>query len=67
MDFRWSMRALLVAMDRWAREGDDAKPPASRYGRVESGTLVSPVLIVESATIGPSFSVSSAFACILLN
>ncbi|MDA1314483.1 MAG: alpha/beta hydrolase domain-containing protein [Acidobacteria bacterium] len=29
MDFRWSMRALLKAMDRWASAGDE--PPASRY------------------------------------
>ena len=43
MDFRWSMRALLVAMERWMREGDGLQePPASRYGYIESGTLVSP-------------------------
>lgn len=40
MDFRWSMRALLKAMDRWAAE--TAEPPASQYGRVEDGTLVRP-------------------------
>jgi hypothetical protein len=38
MDFRWSMRALLVAMDRWVRDG--TLPPESRYPRLEDGTLV---------------------------
>ena len=42
LDIRWSMRALLLAMDRWTRKGDGPEAPASRYGRVESGTLVSP-------------------------
>lgn len=37
-DFRWSMRALLVAMDRWVRE--DASPPASQYPRIAQDTLV---------------------------
>ncbi|MDA1273293.1 MAG: alpha/beta hydrolase domain-containing protein [Verrucomicrobia bacterium] len=40
MDFRWSMRALLSAMNRWCH--DDATPPASRYPRIDDGTLVSP-------------------------
>ena len=40
MNFRWSQRALLVAMDRWA--AGTAEPPPSRYGRIENGTLVSP-------------------------
>jgi hypothetical protein len=38
MDFRYSMRALLDAMDRWIRDGE--APPESRYPRVEDGTLV---------------------------
>jgi Alpha/beta hydrolase domain len=37
-DYWWSMRALLVAMDRWVREG--AAPPASRVPRLDDGTLV---------------------------
>ena len=37
-DYRWSMRALLVAMDRWVREG--GAPPPSRYPRVDDHTLV---------------------------
>lgn len=33
------LRALLVAMDRWVADG--AEPPASRYPRIDDGTLVS--------------------------
>jgi hypothetical protein len=40
MDFRWSMRALLRAMDRWAANGEP--PPPSRYPRISEGTLVRP-------------------------
>jgi hypothetical protein len=32
------LRALLVAMDRWVENG--TKPPASRYPRIDDGTLV---------------------------
>ncbi len=32
------LRALLSALDRWVRE--DAEPPASRYPRIDDGTLV---------------------------
>jgi hypothetical protein len=37
-DYRWSMRALLLAMNRWVREG--GAPPPSRYPRIEDNTLV---------------------------
>jgi hypothetical protein len=37
-DYRISMRALIVAMERWVRDG--AAPPASRYPRLQDGTLV---------------------------
>ena len=37
-DYRWSMRALLVAMNKWIT--DDIAPPASRHPRVEDRTLV---------------------------
>ncbi len=40
MDFRFSMRALLVSMDSWIRE--EESPPQSRYARVEEKTLVRP-------------------------
>ena len=37
-DYRWMMRSLLLAMDRWIRDG--TAPPPSRYPRVDDGTLV---------------------------
>jgi hypothetical protein len=37
-DFTWSMRALLMAMDRWVRDG--VTPPPSRYPRIADKTLV---------------------------
>lgn len=38
-DYRWTMRALLLALDSWMR--DDKQPPASVYPSVERGQLVS--------------------------
>ena len=38
VNFRYAERALLVALDRWVREGVD--PPDSRYGRIADGSLV---------------------------
>ena len=37
-DFRWAMRALLIAMDRWVRDG--VEPPPSLYPRIAQDTLV---------------------------
>lgn len=37
-DYRWSMRALLVAMNRWITDG--AAPPPSRHPRIDGRTLV---------------------------
>ena len=37
-DYRWPMRALLVAMQRWVAEG--VEPPPSRYPRIGRGELV---------------------------
>jgi hypothetical protein len=37
-DYSWAHRALLVAMDRWVRDG--RAPPESRYPRLSDGTLV---------------------------
>jgi hypothetical protein len=37
-DYRWAQRALLVALDRWARQG--ATPPPSRHPQLSDGTLV---------------------------
>jgi hypothetical protein len=40
LDYRWAMKALLLAMDRWVANG--TPPPPSRYPRVADGTLVTP-------------------------
>ena len=40
LDYRWAMKALLVAMDRWTASG--TAPPPSRYPRVADSTLVPP-------------------------
>lgn len=37
-DLRYGMRALLLALNRWVREG--VQPPISRYPRIDKGTLV---------------------------
>ena len=38
-DYKPFVRALLLALDRWARDG--TKPPPSVYPRIKDGTLVS--------------------------
>jgi hypothetical protein len=38
VDYWWTMRALLLAMHRWVKEG--TAPPASRYPQLKDGTLV---------------------------
>lgn len=38
VDYWWSLRALLVVMDGWVRQG--AAPPASAYPTLERNTLV---------------------------
>lgn len=38
LDYWWTLRALLVAMDRWVREG--VAPPPSQHPRLDRGTLV---------------------------
>jgi len=40
VNFRFSHRALLVALDEWVSTGEEA--PASRYGQIGDGTLVRP-------------------------
>jgi hypothetical protein len=37
-NYWWIQRALMVAMDKWVREG--VAPPASKYPKLEDGTLV---------------------------
>jgi hypothetical protein len=38
VEYWWTLRALLTAMDRWVRDG--AAPPASQYPKLADGTLV---------------------------
>ena len=38
VDYWWTMRALLLAMHKWVKDG--AAPPASRYPTLKDGTLV---------------------------
>jgi hypothetical protein len=38
VDYWWTMRALLLAMHKWVKEG--APPPPSQYPRLKDGTLV---------------------------
>ena len=40
LDYRWAMKALLLAMDRWTANG--TPPPPSRYPHIGDGTLVQP-------------------------
>jgi hypothetical protein len=40
LDYRWVMRSLLVAMNRWTTDG--AAPPQSAIPRIADGTLVAP-------------------------
>ena len=37
-DYIWAMRALLVGMEKWVRQG--IAPPPSRYPRLQEGNLV---------------------------
>lgn len=43
LDYRWAMRSLLLAMNRWVTDG--TAPPASALPRVDNGTLVTPYLL----------------------
>jgi hypothetical protein len=38
VDYWWTMRALLLAMNKWVKEG--TTPPASQYPRLQDRTLV---------------------------
>jgi hypothetical protein len=38
LDYRYAMKALLLAMDRWTAQG--TPPPPSRYPKIADGTLV---------------------------
>jgi len=38
-NYRWTLRALLVALDRWVADGQE--PPPSRYPKIADGSLAS--------------------------
>ena len=53
-DYRWGMRALLVAMDRWVVDG--TAPPPSSYPQVAKDTLVTPEALQFPKIPGVNFS-----------
>jgi len=48
LHYRYYVRALLVALDRWVTEG--VEPPPSRYPNLKDGTLIS---VAEAAMLWP--------------
>ena len=52
VEYWWTLRALLVAMDGWVREG--RQPPPSRYPRLADATLVAADKIAFPALPGVS-------------
>ncbi|MGH9140525.1 MAG: alpha/beta hydrolase domain-containing protein, partial [Vicinamibacterales bacterium] len=50
VDYWWTMRALLLAMHKWVKEG--APPPPSRYPRLDDHTLVPAAAIAFPAIPG---------------
>ena len=53
-DYTWAMRALIVALDRWAKVG--TPPPPSRYPRISDGTLVRPDAVAFPRIPGVNFT-----------
>ncbi|HKQ06647.1 MAG TPA: alpha/beta hydrolase domain-containing protein [Blastocatellia bacterium] len=53
-DYTWAMRALIVALDRWARAG--ALPPVSRYPRLSDQTLARPEAVAFPKIPGINFT-----------
>lgn len=54
VDYRWALRGLLQAMQRWIAK--DEAPPDSRYARIADGTLVAPEALHWPALPGVRFS-----------
>lgn len=52
-DYSWSMRALLLALDRWAKDG--TPPPANQYARISDNTLANPGAVRFPKIPGVSF------------
>jgi hypothetical protein len=49
-DYWWNMRALVLAMDRWVREGTE--PPPSQYPQLGNGSLVKAATVAFPAISG---------------
>ncbi len=54
LEYRWPMRALLEAMNRWVADGK--APPPSRYPRLDQKTLVAPEKLNFPQIPGVNFS-----------
>lgn len=50
VEYWWTMRALLTAMDRWVRQG--TPPPASQYPKLADGTLVASTQVAFPSLLG---------------
>ena len=49
-DYRWAQQALLIALDRWVRQG--VEPPPSRHPQLSDYTLIAPGKIKYPAVPG---------------
>ena len=49
-DYRWVQQALLMALDRWVRQG--VEPPASNHPWLSDGTLIAPDKVKYPAMAG---------------
>jgi hypothetical protein len=58
LDYRWAMKALLLAMDKWTATG--TPPPPSRYPKIADGTLVRPDRLRFPKLAGVATATSSA-------
>ena len=53
-DYTWAMRALIVALDGWAKS--NTPPPPSRYPRISDGSLVRPDAVAFPKIPGINFT-----------
>lgn len=53
-DYTWAMRALIVALDGWAKS--DAPPPPSRYPHIADGSLARPDAVAFPKIPGINFT-----------
>ena len=54
-DYSWSMRSLVLAMNRWVSGDGTMPPPPSRYPRIDDGALVRPADLEFPAVPGVGF------------